>query len=309
MSIIIYKATNIGDNPENGKSYIGFSKHTLEKRKRQHYISKKLEIFHKAIRQWGIESFSWKVLSVVENSMKGSTEKKAIKVYNTLSPNGYNSTTGGEGGYELSEETRRKLSERQMGKKNHRFGKHLSDETKQKISKALIGENSPFFGKIGEDAPNFGNHHTEETRRKLSDFNKGKHLSDETKQKISKALIGENSPLFGKHPSNETIRKMSESHKGENNAMFGKHQSEETKEKQSKANMGKKHSNESIRKMSNSAKGENNSANKYHYFCSDDKDYWKDFTKNERINICRKFREKNSDTIMFHNITINRKLK
>lgn len=68
MSIIIYKATNIGNNPENGKSYIGFSKHNLHKRKYKHLweaqsnnISKCN--FHIALRTFGFDSFSWEVFS------------------------------------------------------------------------------------------------------------------------------------------------------------------------------------------------------------------------------------------------------
>lgn len=61
---------------------------------------------------------------------------------------------------------------------------------------------------------------------------KGKHLSEETKQKISKAnkgrFAGENSPMYGKTHSIETREKISKTLKdsgklkGENNPMYGK---------------------------------------------------------------------------------------
>jgi hypothetical protein len=51
---------------------------------------------------------------------------------------------------------------------------------------------------------------SEETRKKISDSNKGKVISDETKKKISKKLVGT------KH-SDITKNKMSSSHRGENN--------------------------------------------------------------------------------------------
>ena len=46
-----------------------------------------------------------------------------------------------------------------------------------------------------------------ETRRKLSEANKGKKRSEETKQKISASKTGENHPNYGKPRSEETKRK------------------------------------------------------------------------------------------------------
>ena len=54
----------------------------------------------------------------------------------------------------------------------------------------------------------------------------GKHLSEESKQKISERESGENHYLYGKHLSDETKRKISDAQKGkydgEKNPMFGK---------------------------------------------------------------------------------------
>mgnify|MGYP001561849114 CR=1 FL=1 len=51
---------------------------------------------------------------------------------------------------------------------------------------------------------------------------KNKSMSEEVKQKISKANSGENSAWFGKHHSEETKKKMSLAQSGENHPMFGK---------------------------------------------------------------------------------------
>ena len=59
-----------------------------------------------------------------------------------------------------------------------------------------------------------------------------KHLSEETKKKISEALKGENGPNWGKNLSKETKKKIGEANKG-------KHRSEETKKKMSEAKKGK----------------------------------------------------------------------
>ena len=65
--------------------------------------------------------------------------------------------------------------------------------------------------------------------------NWGKHHSDKTRNKISKANEGENHPFWGKHHTENSKERMSESTKGENHPFWGKHFSEETKEKIRKA--------------------------------------------------------------------------
>ena len=63
----------------------------------------------------------------------------------------------------------------------------------------------------------------------------GKHLSEETRKKLSESKKGEKCYIFGKHLSEETRKKLRESKKGENHPMFGKHLSEETRTKLSEA--------------------------------------------------------------------------
>lgn len=216
---IIYKATNIGDNPERGFAYIGQTLSTLEKRKLKHLGSVRRctnYAFHQAIRKYGPESFEWRVLFVAERNMLGISETKSIIVYKTKMPYGYNMTNGGTGvnGYIPSEEAKRKNSESQKGEKSHCFGKRQSESTKRKNSEAHIGKK-----------------HTEAAKRKMSIVKTGKYS------------------------------------------------------------------------------GENNPMNKYYFTCDDGKDYWKDFTIVNRININHKFKVKKSDIIIYKNITITRKLK
>lgn len=66
-----------------------------------------------------------------------------------------------------------------LTKAEHRrlHGINMSDETRRKMSEARKGENHPFYGK----------HRSEETRRKISESHKGKVLSDETRKKMSEA--------------------------------------------------------------------------------------------------------------------------
>ena len=104
------------------------------------------------------------------------------------------------------------------GENNPQYGKHHSEDTRRKISDAMKGENNPQYGK----------HHSEDTRRKISDTLKGRTVTDETRRKISDAMKG-------RTVTDETRRKMSEAMKGENNPQYGKHRSEDTRRKMSEA--------------------------------------------------------------------------
>ena len=76
----------------------------------------------------------------------------------------------------------------------HHLGKHPSEETRKKMSEANKGKNNPMFGK--------------------PPWIKGKHLSEETRKKMSESKKGKNHPFFGKQHSEKTRRKMSKAHIG-----------------------------------------------------------------------------------------------
>jgi hypothetical protein len=147
-----------------------------------------------------------------------------------------------------------------------------SDETKRKMSKSGKGSKNSMYGK----------HHTEEAKKKISDFNIGRTHSDETKKKMSESQMRANVNRYGKTPSDETIRKMSL-------AQIGKTHSVETKKRMSKAqigvnnhNYGKHHSDETKQKISMAAQGVNEISWAGY---STKTSYPKDFTKDLRIEI------------------------
>lgn len=84
---------------------------------------------------------------------------------------------------------------------------------------------------------------SDEKRKKISEANKGKCVSEETRKKISKKLSevkkgrcsGENNPNYGKHFTDEHKKRISESRKGkcvgEDHPFYGKHLSDDTKKK------------------------------------------------------------------------------
>ena len=84
---------------------------------------------------------------------------------------------------------------------------------------------------LGKPAWNKGKHLSAETRKKMSEANKGKHLSAEARKKMRESKKGENNYWFGKHHSEETRKKMSESKKG-------KPKSAETRKKMSETKNG-----------------------------------------------------------------------
>jgi hypothetical protein len=63
---------------------------------------------------------------------------------------------------------------------------------------------------------------TPEHRANSIRANKGKHHSDETKKLLSEKHKGENNPNYGKHPSEATRKKQSIFMSGENNPNYGK---------------------------------------------------------------------------------------
>jgi len=118
-----------------------------------------------------------------------------------------------------------------------------------------------------------GNIMSEETKKKLSELNKGeknafygKKHSEESKQKMRKkhpTNSGKNHHFYDKEHSEETKEKISLSRKGkyygEKHHFYGKHLTEEIKEKLRQSHLGRKHSEESKQKMSNSHKGKKQS--------------------------------------------------
>jgi hypothetical protein len=150
------------------------------------------------------------------------------------------------------EEARIVLSEKMTGEGNHFYGKHHSEETKEKLRQQRIGTKASDKAKYHMSEAQTkrmqdpdaraacGKPHTEEWKREQSERMRGenhpmygKHHSEETKEKISKAQTGKVMP-------EEFRQKMSELTSGENNPMYGKHHTEETKEKLSRKLRGRK---------------------------------------------------------------------
>lgn len=163
MNGIIYYIYHI----ESGKGYIGkHNKPNLYSRFKSH-SKKNIYSLGKDIRKYGQETFKV-ILLDVGNSHSELWKKEIywIDRLETLAPNGYNLTTGGEGCIIIDEQWRENISRSLKGRK-------LSKEAKINMSLARKGTKL-----------------TKETKLKISESNKGKHtrpLTQEWKNKISES--------------------------------------------------------------------------------------------------------------------------
>ena len=141
-------------------------------------------------------------------------------------------------------------------------GRTLSEETRKRISQSLKGHDGYTKGKhLSDDTKkkisdaNIGKNVSEETRKKIGDIHRGKKLSEEHRQKLSISHMGYKRTA-------ESIEKTSAAHRG-------KTVSEETRKKMSEImkirmvgennpNYGKPRSDETKRKISESNKHKHN---------------------------------------------------
>lgn len=209
-------------NKINNKSYIGITSQSVEKRwGKNGYHYKMNKHFWSAIQKYGWDNFYHDILFTnLSRKRACEIEERLISVFMTQDPEmGYNITSGGEGN----------------------GGFHLSDETKKKLSKShqgiFDGTNNPMYGispKERMDEETYNNWKksiqnrmsSEETREKFRQINTGRKYSDETNAKKGR--------------------------RGEANHNYGKTMPDETKEKLRKANSGRKYSDEINKKKGRS---------------------------------------------------------
>lgn len=173
------KGIYIITNKINQKKYIGLS-NNIKRRFSEHKSSlknaNKNNVLYKAFKKYGLENFNFKILELVENIDElASREVFWIK---KIKPE-YNMNKGGLGnlGHVVSEDVRNKLK---ISATNQWNNKSKKDKNKI-ISNNLKGRSK-------------GYRHSLETKIKLRNVNLGKKLTNQTKDKISKAnkksLIG-----------------------------------------------------------------------------------------------------------------------
>jgi group I intron endonuclease len=156
MNGVIYCATCT----INGKQYVGQTMRKFEVRQHDHMVeakgNRRNAHFYNAIRFYGWESFTWEILEQNLKSHKAIDEMEIfwiskLDTYN----NGYNESLGGGGssGIIVSVETRKKISEANMGRvfsaeskqkiSQSHIGIRPSEKTKQKLRELNTGDNNP----------------------------------------------------------------------------------------------------------------------------------------------------------------------
>lgn len=184
----IYKITN----KINNKQYIGqTTKKRASDRFSQHrYLARHLNAeksnsyLHKAMNAYGVDNFIFELIEEIDNSLLNEREQYWIQQLNTLAPNGYNLTNGGEGTQKFSrpqsieEKEKRKKSNQQFYENHPEAKEQLAQRTRKlwedENYRRKVTEGNKKFAKEhpdlnrGEKNPMYGKKHTEETLAKIS---------------------------------------------------------------------------------------------------------------------------------------------
>ena len=182
----IYKITNL----INGKTYIGQHKY---KKLDDTYMGSGVYL-GKAKKKYGIENFKKEIiLSDIDNRELANDYEQFYILWNkALGKAEYNLDNGGKGPLQFTSETRQKLSNAhkgKFGKNNGMYGKHHTEETKKRISESVKLAIPPET-RARIYAKNTGQKRTAETREKMSKAMRGKIRSAEHCLHLSEALKG-----------------------------------------------------------------------------------------------------------------------
>ena len=173
--MIIYKITN----KVNGKIYIGQTIKMLEERWIGHCKNKRGKLLYRAIKKYKKESFTKEELFQCDSKEElNNLEQICISYYESLVPNGYNISIGGNApmvNRKHTKKTKQQISitmkskdvshlhsEESMNKRVEAFKRNgklkgiaRTEKVKRKISLANSGKNHGMFNKRGFDCPNF----------------------------------------------------------------------------------------------------------------------------------------------------------
>lgn len=246
-------------NIQNGKRYIGQSKN-IRTRISQHFsdlggMRHGNPVLQRAWNKYGKDSFTWEVLKECAYNELDFWEIAYIKeLQSDRHSMGYNIERGGVKTKPMNEETKKKISLANTGRKR-------SLESRRKQSESMKGKYT------GEKNHRFGTHLTPEWAEKLHTAAKNRIITDQerklrsqlatnispsTRKKRSISLSGSNNPMFGKI--------------GILAPFFGKTHTDETRRKMSKLKTGTKRTPESIEKGRRSHQGVARGKNKTSIF-------------------------------------------
>lgn len=190
-------------NKDNGKRYVG---RTVDFHKREvthFWLLRNNRHFNRHLQSaWNKgERFDFLILEECPDERCDEREIYWIDKLKTMET-GYNLCEGGgtTSGYHFPEDAKKKISEKQRGRK---YSKSTIERRKKTLRERL--ENDPVFAKTYKDRlrkaaldRNFGHwnegtHHTEEEKRNLSEKLKGRTISESHKEKLRELYSGEKS--------------------------------------------------------------------------------------------------------------------
>lgn len=202
MTYSVYKLT-----APNGKCYIGMTKQSVERRWNCGHAYKHNEHLLNAIAKYGWNNFGKEVLFTSASKTEAEKiERFLIAQYNSADRlYGYNILPGGNVSDGHSEETKRKISESmkklqtdevRARKSRDSKGRKLSEETREKLRQANLGnQNAKGCTRSPEvrakmSAAQKLRYNSPEVRIRLSASQKGRYVSQETRAKMSAAKKG-----------------------------------------------------------------------------------------------------------------------
>lgn len=196
----IYKITNLF----NQKVYIGQTDR-LNHREREHFYRLEKNEHHnshlqKAYKKYGKKNFIFEIIE--KTDFLDERELYWVNQYGGInSNNNYNLKDPVD--KKWSNYSRVKQSKTMLGENNPNYGNKWTEEKKQKLSK--MKKNKTLEDRIGKEM-------AELTKQKMSKSQKGRKHSENVKEKIRSANIGEKNPMYGK----------GHLQMGEKNPMYGK---------------------------------------------------------------------------------------
>lgn len=135
---IIYMYTS-----PSGKRYVGQTWDEQKRRWEHRSVSRKKSVFHEAIKKYGKDSFVYEILhsNIKTQEELNRLESETIARFNTIAPNGYNLTTGGEGG-KHHEASKQKLKDMWLTTKRDQIVNSMKKAAESPEVKARLKQNA-----------------------------------------------------------------------------------------------------------------------------------------------------------------------
>lgn len=200
-------------NKQNGHFYVG-SSINIKKRLDRHQNELEKGIHHsiylqRAFDKYGKESFDFTVYKITETEDEArELEQKILDTAKCL----YNISKKASGGDLISYHPQK-----------DEIIKNISRAVQKRMDTLTTEEKKKIFGKKGKLNPMYGQRHSEEVKKRISEANKGNSFAKGAKRaleqrqrlaKIASQRTGDKNPFFGKKHTEETKQKIAEKRKG-----------------------------------------------------------------------------------------------